>query len=91
MEARCIGGERRIDAVQRRQHLPGDGHVLVADRAERRAVADERAHRLAAHPHIALGEDRLVLAGGIDAEEIVAGNIFGGQHRDKAGIAGPKR
>ncbi len=57
------GIERRVDPEQRRQGLPLDRQLVVGDGGHGRGVADERQHRLAAEAHVALGEDRLVLAG----------------------------
>ena len=56
--------------TDRRLRRPGDRHVLVADRQHDGALADQRHDRLAAIAHLAVGQHRLVLDVGIDAEAV---------------------
>ena len=83
--------ERGVDADQRRQRLPLDRQLVVGDGGHGRGVADERQHGLAAVADVALGEDRLVLAGRVDPEPVVARDVVGGQDADEARVAGEDR
>ena len=71
--------------------VPLDRQLVVGDRGHGRRVADERQHGLAAVPDVALGEDRLVLAGGVDPVPVVARDVVGGQDPDEARVAGADR
>ncbi len=88
MENRRAGRQRCCGADDRLLRLPDDRDLPVAQRLDRRGVADQRQHRLAAKAHEAVGEHRLILDVGIDAEAVGAGNIGGGQDSDEARIFG---
>ena len=83
-------GQRRRDAVDRRQRVPNDRQVGSVDGLYRLAAADQGEDRLAAMAHMALGKHRLVLEIGIDAEGILARHILGGENALDAGMAGEK-
>jgi hypothetical protein len=88
----CRGamGERRRGAVDRRQRRPNDRQVRSVDGLYGLAAADQGEDRLAAMADMALGEHRLVLEIGIDAEGILARHILGGENALDAGMAGEK-
>ena len=87
MERRRAGGQRRVDAVQRRQRLPGDRQVRGMHRLDRLARCRPAPARLAAIAHVALREHRLVLEVGIDAERIFARHIARREDAHDAGMA----
>src|SRR3546814_4203811 len=53
--------------------LPLDRQIRIGKRPDRVARADQRQHRLAAVAHDTVGQHRLILDVGIDAEALVAG------------------
>jgi hypothetical protein len=75
-----IGRHRGIEADNRRLRRPGDRHVFIADRQHEVALADQGDDGLAAIAHLAVGQHRLVLDVGIDAET-VRRHVVRGQHR----------
>ena len=83
--------QRGVDPDQRRQRLPFDRQLVVGDRGHGRRVADERQHGLAAVSDVALGENRLVLAGRVDPVPVVARDVGGGQDPDETRVAGADR
>ena len=91
VDGRGAGGQRRLDAGERRQRLPGDRQIGSVDRLHRLARAGERQHRLAAIAHVGLREHRLILEVGIDAEGILARHVGGREHARNAGMAGQER
>jgi hypothetical protein len=81
VQQRRPGRSRRIDADDGRfGDLPAIGTSSSRIANDGRAVADQSHDRLAAIAHLPVGEDRLVLDVGIDAEA-VAGHVGGGEHR----------
>ena len=78
-----IGRHRGIEADDRRLRRPGDRHFLVADRQHDVALADQGDDGLAAIAHLAVGQHRLVLDVGIDAET-VRRHVGRRQHRGEA-------
>ena len=70
LHQRRIGCHRGIEADNRRLRRPGDRHVVVADRQHDVALADQGDDGLAAIAHLAVGQHRLVLDVGIDAETV---------------------
>ena len=82
---------RRLDADQRRLHRPCDRQVGVAQRLHGFPGADQRRDRLAAEPHPALGQHRLVARVRKDAEAVRAGHVAMGQDRRQPGRRGNDR
>ncbi len=89
LHQRRVGGGRGVKSEHRRLGRPGDRHLLVADREHRGALADQRDDRLAAIAHLAVGQHRLVLDVGIDAEA-VEGHVGGRQHGGQAPAERPQ-
>ena len=74
-----VGRGRTVNAEHRRLGCPGDRHLFIADGKDLGALAHQRHHRLAAVAHLAVGEHRLVLDVGVDAEAVER-HVGGGQH-----------
>ena len=62
--------ERFLDLGLRGLHRPADRDLVVADREHGVLLADQAQHRLAAKAHAPVGEHRLVLHVGEDAEAV---------------------
>ncbi len=84
VKAPCARRHGRGNAGERRLGLPADRHLLVGDGGDRCGVAHECHNRLAAEAHAALGQHRLVLDVGIDAEAVLPGDVLGGEHAHEA-------
>ena len=63
---------------------------MVGNRLDGRLVADQGDHRLAAEPHVALGQYRLILSFGKNSKLVGAGYVVGGQDREQARILPPQ-
>ena len=79
----CTSGASAASAAStpdhRRLRLPGDRHLVVADRLDRRRARRPGRARLAAIAHLPVGQHRLVLDVGIDAEAVER-HVGRGQH-----------
>ena len=84
------GAKRRIDVERGRQHLVLDRQFRVADRLQRRCVADQRQHRLAREPDDPVGQYRLVTQVREDRECVVR-HVGGRDHVQQAGPAFAQR
>jgi len=85
------GRERRLDADDGFPHLPGNRDLAIGQRFDRRGVADQREHRLATEAHETVGEHRLILDIGIDAETVGARDISSREDFHETGIFGVQR
>jgi hypothetical protein len=90
VKSRGAWRRRRFDFHERLALLPGDPQLAFRNAFHGRPVADERDHRFATVARLALGQNRLILDVGIDAES-VEGNVRRCQHQPQAGVPGLER
>ncbi len=87
LHQRGVGRRGGVNAEQRRLRRPGNRHLLVTDREHGAAITDQGHHSLAAVAHLPIGQHRLVLDFGIDAEA-VEGHVGCRQHGGEPGPQG---
>ena len=86
-----VGGRAGVVEGYFWQRVPGNRKIGVSDTGQGFGVADQGADGFAAVADMGLGQDGLVLAGGVDAVEVAAGDVGGGQDADQAGVGGIDR
>ncbi len=82
-----IGSGRRLDRPYLRCALPEHGKVVGIEPLDRCRIGDDGGDRLAGEAYPVSGEHRLVAKLGRDAEDVLAGDVIGGQHPDEARVA----
>ena len=83
-------GQCLLDLGLRRLRRPADRDLVVADAEHGMLLADQAQHRLAVKPHAAVGEHRLILHVGKDAEAVDR-DIARRDHVDQAWMRGTQR
>ncbi len=83
-----LAGRLERDRVE---SFPGDRQIRIRDARQGLRVAHQGADRFAAMACDALGQNRLILSGGVDAVQIASRNVGRRQHADQSGMGGPQR
>ena len=88
METRRGFGAGDGDVRKIGNRLPGHRERLKIERLDMLGRAGDQCHRLAAHPHMGLGQNRLIGKARQRAKEVLAGDIGGGEDLHRPGQPG---